>query len=190
MGIWTQVETDAQIHVCSHMLQTSRTRYKGHLTHKNLAKLLAQTKHEDHSPMFEMYLYQDSITSDYDLVLVAYRTLNRNSSGTPQFDQWCLTFGVSPTTTKTASALYAILKAEVQQQMTEDGITFWYVYLNTDSTFNSVSLFDQIVQSLFADIAAGNVITSNDQPVTPYAAYANDNPNATTLHRFEIQQIN
>lgn len=185
MGVWTQVESDDQIHLCSVMLQSSRPRYKGHLTYKNLANLLAQTNDDDGSPMFEMELYQDDDNSDYDLVLLEYLSLNRNSKGNAAFNNWCLDFGVSPITTKTAAQLYAILKAEVQQEMEDEGFNFWFVYLDTDS-FNSGSLFDQIVQLLFADIAAGNVKASQDQPVPPYAAYAHDNPNSKILHRFEI----
>ncbi len=188
MGDWIQVETDDQVQICSLMLQTSRPRHKGHLTHKNLANLLTQTNDDDGSPMFEMELYQDDENSDYDLVLLEYLSLNRNSKGVAAFGNWCLDFGVSPITTKTASQLYAILKAEVQQEMADEGFNFWFVYLDTD-TFNSGSLFDQIVQLLFADIAAGNVTAGPDQAVPPYAAFANDNPKSKTLHRFEIQQI-
>jgi hypothetical protein len=188
MGIWTQVESDDQIQLCSLMLQTSRPRYKGHLNHKNLANLLAQTNDDDDSDMFEMYLYQDDDTSDYDLVLVEYLSLNRDGNGDATYNDWCLTFGVSPITTKTPSQLYAILKAEIQQQMNDDGINFWYVYLDTD-TFTSGSPFDSIVQLLFSDVKAGNVQTGGDKPVAPYAAYANDNPTSKILHRFEIVQI-
>jgi hypothetical protein len=190
-GIWTEVETDDQIQLCSLMLQSSRPRYNGHLTHKNLKNLLAQVNSDDNvSPMFEMELYQEDDDSDYDLVLVEYLSLDRNSAGTATFNQWCLTFGVSPTTAKTVSQLYAILKAAIKQQMAEEpGIKVGYVYLDTD-TFKSGSPFDQIMQLLFDDITAGNVIVSKDYAVEPYGAYANDNPDSKTLHRFEIQQIN
>jgi hypothetical protein len=188
MGDWIQVETDDQVQICGLMLQSSRPRYKGHLTHKNLANLLTQTNDDDGSDMFQMELYQDDDDSDYDLVLVEYLSLNRNAKGVAAFGNWCLNFGVSPTTSKTASQLYALLKAEIQEEMADEGINFWYVYLDSDA-FNSGSLYDQIVQLLFADIAAGNVIVSKDQAVPPYAAFANDNPKSKTLHRFEIQQI-
>jgi hypothetical protein len=194
-GIWTEVETKDQIHICSSYLQSSRTRYKDHLTAKNLKNLLKQTVNDDGVDfMFEMALYQDDDDSDYDLVLVQYLSLGRDEAGTAAFNQWCLTFGVSPTTTKTAAQLYAILKAEIQAEMDEDpDFTFWYVYLDTDK-FNSGNLFDQIVQLLFADIVAGKVIVGPDDPVPPYAAFAKDNPGAvaagTKLHRFEIRTIN
>jgi hypothetical protein len=190
-GIWTEVDSDDQIHTCSTFLQFARTRYKGSLTKKNLKKLLQQTKKEDQSDMFAMFLYQDDDDSDYDLVLVEYLSLNRNSSGTPQQPGWCLTFGMNPNTTKTATQIYAILKAEIQLQMKDDpSRVFQYVYLDIDSTFTSGSLFDQVVQLLFADVAAGNVTTSGDLPVSPPpGAFANDNPTANTLHRFQIQNI-
>lgn len=188
MGIWTPVENDDQVQVCSIMLQTSRPRYKGHLNYKNLVNLLEQTNDDDGTDMFEMYLYQDSDTADYDLVLVEYLSLKRDSDGNATKNDWCLTFGLSPITTKTPEALYAILKAEVKQQMADDGITFWYVYLDGD-TFNSGSPFDTIVQLLFADVKSASVQASNDQPEPTYAAYQKDNGNAT-LHRFQIMNIN
>ena len=114
----------------------SPLRYKGHLTHKNLANLLTQTNDDDGSDMFEMELYQDDDDSDYDLVLVEYLSLNRNTKGVAAFGNWRLNFGVSPTTTKTANQLYALLKAEIQEEMADEGINFWYVYLDSDA-FNS-----------------------------------------------------
>jgi hypothetical protein len=186
MGVWTQVESDDQIQVCSILLQTSRPRYRGHLNFKNLANLLEQTNDDDGSDMFEMYLYQDDDDSDYDLVLVAYLSLKRDATGTATRHHWCLTFGVSPITTKSANQLYQILKAELKAEMAnEPNVSFWYVYQDGD-TFTSGSLFDQIVQLVFAD---GSVQKGGDQPESTYAAYLND-LGSKKLHRFEIMSIN
>jgi hypothetical protein len=192
MGIWTQVPSGNQslIQQCSQMLQSSRPRYKGHLTYNNLSKLLAQKNRDDKSDMFEMFLYQDDNASPYDMVLVEYLTLKRDGSGKASRHHWCLTYGLSPATAKNANQLYPILKAEVKDQLAHmpGKDSLWFVYLDGDN-FNSGSLFDQIFQLLMNDVRAGNVQLSADQAEPTYAQYLADF-GKTTLHRFQIQNVN
>jgi hypothetical protein len=188
MGEWIQVTTDDQVQICSLMLQSSRPQYQGSLTFNNLSNLLAQTNDDDGSDMFEMYLYQDDDTSDYDLVLVEYLSLKRDDGGTATRHHWCLTFGVSPTTKMTVNQLYQLLKEEVQEQMDDEGKDFWYVHLDGE-TFTSGSQFDQIYQLLLNDIKNGSVRASGEQTESPYAAYQKDFGKETNLlHRIRLKK--
>jgi hypothetical protein len=125
--------------------------------------------------MFELYLYSDTIDSAtglplYELTVALDLSLKRNSSGTAQRDDYCITLGIANESTKNAAAIYLLVKVFMKEQLETYKRKLFVVWDAAETYIPGIPIDDVFLQ-FESDIKVTRV-PNNAAATIPEPAYA------------------